>query len=495
VNAVHVRDALFALVPPDDGSDWSDVLQRAYRRRRSRGRRLAFVFAVALLVTLAVGSALALSGRLGNLFHGTPVNDLTPRERFLMTELDLNGKVELIARRNGSAFYVIRGKDGRVCYSIGDARTNLTPAQREGQFRLGGAECPDPRVFPSRAMPVLNRSFFSYRRGDREYRMGGVQGFAADAVAGIGVIGRDNRIIFTLQVRHNVYTAGKRAFAGARGVVALADDGNVLWVQCLAIGPSVAPQFPGGGCGKYKNTPYPKLPPRKTPRSPIEAPGPLVVQHGSGDGVTVDIRGSRITANLAGLSPEKRALFASKSGRFSLGCFKLVTVGGQTNESGVRVTKPFTAIVRMRPYDPLGRTQRPPFDACTAMGLFGHTWGNAYGTHDTVEIALTRRGRVYLTERAVARDLAWLTRARVFRAIRYGLRPFTSAAAARWLGSHAVPLEGASSTPELGKLGIWIGPERRIVLAERTAIGRRLYAEIRRGILYRTNLFDLARPW
>jgi hypothetical protein len=129
------------------------------------------------------------------------------------------------------------------------------------------------------------------------------------------------------------------------------------------------------------------------------------------------------------------------------------------------------------------------------MGMYGHTWNDAHGTHDTIEIPLTRRGRVYLAERAVARDISWLTRARVFKEIRYALRPFTSSTAARWLGSHAVPLESATSTPGLGKLGIWIGPNRRIVLAERTPTGRRLYAEIRRGILYRTNLFDLARPW
>jgi hypothetical protein len=248
VNEIQVRDALFELFPADTGADWLDVVKRAERRRVPM-RRLTLVLALLVIVTLAVGSALALSGRLGNLFHGTPVNDLTPRERFLMSELDVNGKVELIARRNGLAFYVIRRKDGRVCYSIGDARTNLTPAQREGRFRFGGAECPDRRLFPSRAMPVLNRSGFSYKPGDREWRMVGLQGFAADPVDRIGVIGRNNRIVFTLRVEDNVYTAGKRTFRGARGVVALADDGKVLWVHCFALGRRPSQGFPSGGCG------------------------------------------------------------------------------------------------------------------------------------------------------------------------------------------------------------------------------------------------------
>ncbi len=190
MNEIQVRDLLFEIFPPESDSDWGDVLRRAKRPSPSL-RRLTLLVAVVLFAVLAVGSALALSGRLGNLFHGTPVNDLTPRERFLMSEFDMNGKVELIARRKGLAFYVVRRKDGRLCYSIGDVRTHLTPAQREGRFRFGETDC--PLGFPSRALPVLNHSYFTYRPGDREARMVGVRGFAANAVARIGVIGRATR--------------------------------------------------------------------------------------------------------------------------------------------------------------------------------------------------------------------------------------------------------------------------------------------------------------
>ena len=497
MNEIQLRDSLFELFPPDERANWDDVVRRAGRSRASV-RRLMIVFALALLVTLAVGSALALSGRLGNLFHGSPVNDLTPRERFLLSELDMTGKVELLARRNGKAFYVIRQKNGHVCYSIGDGRKNLTPAQREGQFRFGGSGCIDPRIFPTKAVPVLDQSYYSFRRGDTEARLAGLQGFAADPVDRIGVIGRDNQIIFTLAVEGNVYTAGRRGFMGARGIVALDDEGKVLWVQCTAIGPSPAPQspFPSGGCGKYKNSPPPKLPSEKLPRRPVERPGPVVVQHGSSDGATVAVRGSRIEANFEHVSAEKRALLASKRGHVTLGCFKLVTVGGQTNETGAYSTKPFTTVVRIRPYSPFGpRLPRAPFDGCTAMGMYGHTWNDAHWTHDTIEIGLTPRGRAYLAERAVARDLGWLARARIFREIRYDLRPFSSTTAARWLGDHVVPLESPSATPPLGKLGIWLGPQRRIVLAERAPTGHRLFFELRRGIAYRTNLLGLAKSF
>src|SRR6266511_3143714 len=151
---VQLRDLLFEMFPPEADSDWDDVLRRT-QGPSSSIRRLALLVAVALLAVLVVGSALALSGRLGGLFHGTPVNDLTPRERFLLSEFDMSGKVELIATRNSSAFYVIRrNSDGRLCYSIGDVRKNLTPAQAEARTRFGGSSCIDPRAFPSKAMPV-----------------------------------------------------------------------------------------------------------------------------------------------------------------------------------------------------------------------------------------------------------------------------------------------------------------------------------------------------
>ena len=496
MNEIQLRDSLFELFPPDSHLDWDDVVRRA-ARPRVRLRRLTLVLALALLVTLAVGSALALSGRLGNLFRGTPVNDLTPRERFLLSELDMTGKIELLARRNGKAFYVIRQKNGRVCYSIGDARKNLTPAQRERRFRFGGTGCIDPRIFPTRAVPVLDQSYYSYRRGDAEARLAGLQGFAADPVDRIGVIGRDNEIIFTLPVEENVYSAGRRGFIGAHGIVALDDKGKVLWVQCTAVGRNPATQLPAGGCGKYKNSPQQKLPPVKAqPRRPVEPPGPLVVQHGSGDGATVSIRGSRIKASFEHVSAKKRELLRSKRGQITLGCFKLVTVGGQKNQTGAYSTKPFTEVVRIRPYTPFGRpVPRAPFDGCTAMGMYGHTWNDAHGTHDTIEIALTARGRAYLAERAVARDLGWLARARSFRDIRYDLRPFTSSTAARWLGDHVVPLGSPVATPPLGKLGIWLGPARRIMLVGRAPTGRRLFFELRRGIAYRTNLLGLAQSF
>jgi hypothetical protein len=490
MNEIQLRDRLFKLFPPEADADWNDVLLRAKTSSWSF-RRLTVLVAAAVLAVLAVGSALALSGRLGGLFHGTPVNDLTPRERFLLSEFDMTGKVKLIATRNSSAFYVIRRKsDGRLCYSIGDVRKNLTPAQSEARMRFGGGSCIDARVFPSKAMPVLNFSYFSYQRGDAESRLAGLKGFAADPVARIGVIGRDNRIVFSIPVEDNVYSAGKKGIAGARGIVALDKDRKVLWVQCTAFATAPDPHFPSGGCGTYKNSPPPPSLPVTSPSRPLKPRGPIVSQRGSGGGVSIVVRGAQIEAKFSGISQETRQLLeASKQRRINLGCFKLVKFGAKTYASGGGVTRPFTTIVRVRLYG--GTTA--PFDGCTATGAYGHTWNDAHGTHDAVEVPLTPRGRRYFAERAAARDIAWLARARIFRNIRYARGPLSTTEVVRRLGDHTLPLATPDATPPIGKLGIWLGAENRIVLVERATTGRRLYLEIRRGLNYRTNLVGLTQ--
>jgi hypothetical protein len=489
MNEIQLRDRLFELFPPTKDPDWEDVLLRAGSASWSL-RRLTLLVAAALLAALAVGSALALSGRFSGLLHGTPVNDLTPRERFMLSEFDLEGKVELIATRNSTAFYVIRRSDGRPCYSIGEVKKNLTPFQRESRTRFGGMSgCIDPRVFPSKAMPVLNYSYYSRRAGDDEYRLAGLQGFAADAVARIGVIGRDKRIVFSVPVVDNVYTAGRKAISGARGIVALDKEGKVLWVQCTAFSP--AANSPSGGCGKYKNSPPPNIPVSK-PSKQANPREPLVVQRGEGDGVVVVVRGAQIEARFDGISAATRRLLKTKQGRINVGCFKLVTIAGNHYSSGSFVTTPFTSIVRVRPWSP-DRTLRAPFEGCAATGTYGHAWNDAHGTHDAVEVPLTARGRRFFAERAVARDIAWLARARVFRDIRYAKGPLSAQDVARRLRRRVVPLHSPDETPPVGSLGVWTGEPRRIVLVERATTGRRLLLEIRNGLIYRANFLGLTQ--
>jgi len=484
MNDVGAR--LRLLLPPDARADWDDVVRRAGSSRRMP--RLVVGVAVIVAAVLAVGSALALSGRLGNLLHGQPVRDLTPRERFILSELDVSGNVELIATKGSRTFYVIRRRGGQRCYALGEIRKGLTPAQAELNTRFSAVGCIDPRVFPSKAVPVLDFSAYSWHRGEKEASLYGLRGFAADPVAKIGVIGHGNEIVFTTDVEGNVYSIGRKSIPGARGIVAFDRDGKVIWVQCTAVA-AAAPdrRIPHGGCGKYKSSPPPNVP---APRHPVfgrpHQTGPVVVQRGSAAGVSIVVRGSEVEADFSRVPERTRALLQSKDGRITPGCFKLVKVGRRVYAQGVGVTRAFSTTTRLRLFG-----LAAPVDGCTVAAMYGHTWNDAHGTHDLVEVPLTAKGRRYFVERAVARDIAWLARSRVFKAVRYAQQPFTSASAADYLARRVDPLARPTDTPPVGRLGIWLGPNRRIVLAERAPTGRRLFLELRNGVVYETNLIGL----
>ena len=102
------------------------------------------------------------------------------------------------------------------------------------------------------------------------------------------------------------------------------------------------------------------------------------------------------------------------------------------------------------------------------------------------------RGRLARVDRPGARD-AWLARARVFRDVRYAKETLSAKSIARRLGQHVVPLVSPSATPPAGKLGLWLDDHERIVLVVRATTGRRLYLELRRGLIYRTNIIGLTQ--
>jgi hypothetical protein len=254
MNDVELRDGLFHLFPPEAGGDWDEVLRRAGRPQR-RLRRILLPVVVLLVAALAVGSALALTGRLGSLFHGTPVKDLTPNEQFMLSDLGATGKVELLATHGSRTFYLIRKRDGGLCYAVGTKLRRLTPAQIQERSRFGALGCLAKGTFPSRSIPVLDFSYYRLRRGEPlPGTLVGLEGFAADPVRKVGVIGQNNEIAYTTAVEHNVYSAGRAEVSGARGLVALGGDDKPLWVQC----------HERQGCGTYKSSPPPVLPPRRS---------------------------------------------------------------------------------------------------------------------------------------------------------------------------------------------------------------------------------------
>jgi len=482
MNDVELRDGLFDLFPPDDRSDWADVLRRSSRARR-RLRRLLLPAVAVVVAVLAAGSALALTGRLGGLLHGTPVKDLTPGERFVLSEeIGATGRVELLATHGSRSFYVIRKAGGALCYAVGERRSNLTPAQLELRSRFQALGCLPTGLFPSRALPVLD---FSSYRSPPGRRLPGIlerlEGFAADPVRKIGVIGADDRIAYTATVEDNAYSAGRADVAGARGLVALDEHGKPLWVECHA----------RGGCGSYRSSPPPVLPPsaRRVPRRVVMR---TPVQSARGDGVSIVVRGTLVEADLSRLSPAVQRLLTGRHREIGISCFKLVRVAGKSFAKGIGLSVPFATSVRgdlgANPWEP---PFAAPYDGCAITGQYGHRWNDARGFHDTAEIPLTAAGRRYFAERAAARDIAWLARARVFHDVRYARQQLSASEVARRLAQRVVAMDSPSATPPQGRLGLWLGPNRRIVLAERAPTGRRLYLELRHGIIYRTNLGDL----
>jgi hypothetical protein len=451
--------------------------------RRLRRRPLVLVLATATVVAAVTGSALALSGHLGGLFGGTPVH-LSARERFELSVLTgfQTSKVTQIATREGLVFYALKQRNGRRCYGIGIVRKHLTPAQAQLRDRFDALDCGPggSSGFPSKTLPLLDSS--PYRAGPPVYKpiMSRLLGFAADPVASVGVIGPHNTIVYSAPVVHNVYVGSHPPKVEARGIVAFGADGKPLYVQCSA----------RGGCGSYRSSPAP--PARKI--TPFRSPAPSghpVTQDGAADGASVHIRGSQVEFRLSNLPEQTRQRLTDNKGRIGLACYRFVRFAGRLFNDGIgNSEKRFAPTLSVN----LGSTDRrvtAPFDGCTVTGTYGHSWNDGLGTHDTVEIPLTARGRRFFADRAVARDLAWLARARVFRDIRYANPMPPAASAAARLGRHVVALPHPTATPPPGKIGLWTGTGARVVLVERTPTGKRLFLDYRHGRIYRTNFAGL----
>lgn len=457
--------------------------------RRRQLRRWVLVVAVLLIVALVAGSALALTGHLRGLFGGTTVRDLSAAERFNLSEMaGRKARVTLIATRGDEAFYVIKRKTGGPCYAVGRVQRNLTPAQQQlrGRSRFGVLGCPFAGRsfgFPSKAQPILDYSTYFSGSG-RIAEMTRLQGFAADPVAKVGVIDKDNKIAYTVEVSENVYV-GEPPPIEVHGIVALGKDEKPVFVQCMA----------RRGCGRYRTSPAP--PTRSASRLHV-LPPPVhpVSQYGQANGASLRVRGIDVTLQLSGLLPHTRRLLESNRGKITITCFKFVRFAGKLFQKGMGAQRQLAATVRIR-YTSYAETAGArfvaPFDGCTVTGSYGHTWNDAHGTHDAVEIPLTARGRRFFEDRAVARDLAWLARARVFKHIRYSNPVPPATQVAQQLGARVIALPDPSATPPPGKIGLWTGPDARLVLVAKIPTGRRLFLDYRHGRIYRTNAAELTQ--
>lgn len=473
-----LRRELRRLLDVDEARpDWGEVLRRAGVGRSGRRRRVGLALVAAAAVVLVAGSALALSGRLDGLLRGTPVRDLTPLERFFLSDTGVAGThVERLATRDGRAFYVIRGRHG-ICYAVGAAHERLTPAQAERRTRFGALGCTPRSIFPSRLVPILDFSVYAGMFGGQPH-LTRLEGFADGRVARVGAIGSRNTVFYSARAAANVYVGADPPPEPVRGLVAFDASDRVLYVACMH----------RGGCGKYRSTPPPKTRPSRATQ-PFRPAHP-VSQHGGAAGARVDVRGVDVTLRLSGVDPRVRRLLRSRRGDVVVSCFKFVRIAGRRFTRGVGVARPVAPVVALSLATP-GARFAAPFDGCSAAGTYGHRWNDAHGTHDALEIPLTGRGRRYFAERATARDLAWLVRSLAFQRVRYH-RGATAAAALAASLPRVVALRSAAATPPAGRIGLWIGRRGRLLVVERAPTGRRLWIELRGSRVWRSNLGDLA---
>jgi hypothetical protein len=215
-------------------------------------------------------------------------------------------------------------------------------------------------------------------------------------------------------------------------------------------------------------------------------PRPLIrrnaraIQRGGTKGVTVVVfEGGGARFDTRGMEP---ALQRAMPDQLQATCFKLI--GRDRASNGAYGTAPKDGIrsIALLAQPQHGRipTASGPFDACELGGMFGRNWLPRFDWHWPLEIGLTARGRRWFEERAAARELGHFvrngTRLRARRAMKRG----APAPAASALRDPARPYLRVSSNGD------------RFTAAITAPTGRRLFVDVVRGRIARTNARRLA---
>jgi hypothetical protein len=405
----------------------------------------------------------------------------------------LKGKVSirLLASRGGRSFYVIEVHGPRIsqCLAIGRAgRPDL----------FLGFECGSGDDFPSRQRPIADYSAFSGSRGGAVH-IARLEGFAADAVAKVGLLDEDGKLVAPVPVVDNTYLR-MTGFPKGRLEAIVAYDRRGKQVFCE----DIARPFAGGTknaqpCGPAGITPMPRRTGPVLPPRPSTALG-RQLQHGASRGVKVDVYepGTAIF-DLQALDPEGRRLLSGPGG-LSVSCLRARFYQGRwlADENGIHQAH-FNPQLRWdggRPLrgDPFPHQVPPPYDGCELVGFYGHRWNDAFGTRAVVEIPLTAEGRHFFNDRATARDLAGFVRSGRVQRIRQSPdpRPGLEAFVHRF-PKRVLELSSPGATAPEHTIGFWIG-DRTITFTATSSTGRRFFVVAKRGTLKlpERNLGDLA---
>jgi hypothetical protein len=228
-----------------------------------RTARVAALAAALLAVLVVVSPAFGVGSQLWNLITGTPVattsissydwtalssmnaningssnSGATPATVKNLAELGYSS-IDKIADLNGQSFYVLQRTSGATCYATGQtgglALTPADPAYRNDGFRNGSlfsqVACPGAPTseFPSQQQPILDLSVLHGQPG----YVSELEGFAADPVAKVGVIGTDGQLYDVTSVENNVYEASNLPTVDAKELVAFDSTGKQVYSECL----------------------------------------------------------------------------------------------------------------------------------------------------------------------------------------------------------------------------------------------------------------------
>jgi hypothetical protein len=123
-----------------------------------------------------------------------------------------------LAVRGALSLYRVRRGDVD-CYALGELRPPLAD-------RISMISCPP--AFPSRETPLVPFSLVESTPGRSDYRVFGVDGVAADAVARVGLTDSRGHLVAVTHVKANVFTLRTSPHFQAVGLVAFDSDGDVV---------------------------------------------------------------------------------------------------------------------------------------------------------------------------------------------------------------------------------------------------------------------------
>jgi hypothetical protein len=234
------------------------------------------------------------------------------------------------------------------------------------------------------------------------------------------------------------------------------------------------------GCAALLCLTPPSLVERNLYISDGSAAVPRVIQRASADGFTVEVRGDgSVVISALPTAPVARRLAGTNVG---LGCIKLLGNGKpQWYAIGSGTGSRFALRMQWQfgPHTTIGF--RPPFDTCFVEDDFGHRWSTLADARWPVNVPLTAAGRRWAAEYPNVIDLHHLGNTARFKNVLRAVPPPTSDAVVRLLGPRAQPLAREDDVPAPGRVGFWTDGRARIVLSERTPLGRRLFIAYEHG--------------